>query len=218
MEVYRGVTIYNNREGINFGRSLPKQEKQKFTKYERRGWPSNMDSMKHIKKLGSRKGINPNWSITSEKKLLEYQQTGETVMVGGEYNGKRRPISAKIETINKMKKDYRQKTNTMNLTLDQLKGLLNNKKAEFQKLTKAVQNQFNFTFSTSYDPDIVQTQVQSTKSASMIKKDVERTPSKDRLFRGQKNVMTCWNHIKSSSESAFVNRRKTEQQSKADAQ
>ena len=151
--------------------------------YEKKGWPHQ--SMKNLKTATKANLINPNWSITSEKKLQNYEQTGQTVMVGSTCGAKRRPISAKIQTINNMKKDYRKKTNTMNLTLDQLKALLNKKKQENLRLTKAVQNQFNFLSSISYDPDVVQSQGAITQKAGMH----DRTPSKDKLFMKQKNVL-----------------------------
>jgi len=93
------------------------------------------------------------------------------------------------------------------MTLDQLKSVLRARKQEFLKLTKLVQNKFNFTHSASYDPEVMS--VRSNKSVTSTQSGTGGTRGK--LFLKAKNASTCWNHIKSSSENAFNVRKKCEQ-------
>ena len=76
------------------------------------------------------------------------------------------------------------------MTLDQLKNVLNKRKREFLRLTKAVQNKFNFTFSTdqTYDNDGMSCVSQNSNQSGQN--------NKSKVFMKEKNVANAWNHIK----------------------
>jgi hypothetical protein len=160
--------------------------------YERKAWPGMKDGIRGITGASMQSQKANHWATTSSSKLAHFHVAGSPY--GKTSSPKRRPISAKLATINRLKVDYRKKTNTLNMTLDQLKTVLRARKAEFLRLTKLTQQKFNFTHSAAYDVDMMS--VQSGRSGKSGCSSRSGTAHKSKIFLKAKNTSSCWNHIK----------------------
>lgn len=213
MEVYRGVTIYKNEQPITYGKVLPRQETQILQRYEKKAWPKNIDR-NFIMSQQSRR-LRTNSSVSSEKNhinKLDSTFISSAKKHGDEYSGKKRPISAKVEIINQMKRDFRDKRNTNNMSLNELKMCLNQKKHQNKKLNTAVQNQYNFAYNASYDPDVL---FDKSKFGSIsIPGNAKGNMGNYKAVNNKANILNKWSSIKNFSESAFNVRRKGEHCSK----
>ena len=118
MEVYRGVTLYKNSEPIFYGSVLPRQETQILSRYEKKAWPKNGDNGR-VSSAHTKCRLRTQSSVSSEKKFTNY---GEGLFHSNQKNSngggstKKRPTSAKVEIVNRMKKEFRHKTATVNMT------------------------------------------------------------------------------------------------------
>lgn len=216
MDVYRGVIIYDNYTNITYGKSLPKQEKKLFTKYERQAWPDPKEMVSKIEVY--EQSPKPNvLNRTSVVGRTDFEEPGEMPLKSpllGE-TSKKRPISATCASLLSMKKDIIEKTNTMNMTLEELYTCLEKKKAQNLQLLRFTQNQFNFTQSVQYEPEATMVKP-SCNSSKRLYEPLPVRDSKAYLKKG--NVLSIWNNIKNKSENAFSLRHKGEQAQKELAQ
>ena len=118
MEVYRGVTIYRNSEPIFYGSVLPRQETQILSRYEKKAWPKNGDSGRPSSAL-TKTRLRTQSSVSSEKKFTNYADGlfhSSKKNFNIESSNNKRPTSANVELVNRMKKEFRTKTETVNMT------------------------------------------------------------------------------------------------------